>query len=106
MGAINKYNGANIAVFPKPSYVNARALAAGVAESISVPSGANMVFLNTTAHTYVNMGGTAAVPTDLDDGSASALLSDGGQAYYLDGVTTISVISAGTPIVTATFYKN
>lgn len=89
--------------------VNARLLAAATAENIAVPgagaNAANYVRLAATADIYVNFSGAAAVPGDVTDGTASELIPAGKpEWYYVKGVTNISVISAVTPIVTASFY--
>jgi hypothetical protein len=84
--------------------VNAVALAAATAESITVPATASIVRLVATLDSYVKFTGTATVPVDTVDGTASELMPAGKeQWYYIKGLT-ISVISAGTPIVTASFY--
>jgi hypothetical protein len=59
-----------------------------------------------TADIYVSFTGTAAIPGDVTDGTASELLpySRGDHWFYIRGVTAISVISATTPVVTASFY--
>lgn len=79
----------------------ARSLAAGVAESITVPSGAKYVVFSATADFYANYTTTATVPGDVTDGTASELNPTG---RIIQGVTTISVISADTCIITAAFY--
>ena len=91
-----------------PAYVSARALAANVAESITVPANAHCVRLAGTDNFYYSFTGVATVPVDTDDGSASELIKQQGDAEWrtCQGVASISVISAGTPIVTASFYSN
>lgn len=64
-------NGRGILTIPFSNYVLARVLAAGVAESITVPAGAAVVVFSATADFYANARGTAAVPAaDVTDGSA------------------------------------
>lgn len=95
-----------------PAYVAARALAANTAESITVPSVAApntiaYVRIAATADLYYSFAGVATVPGDTDDGSACELLKLNGGAEYLmipPGASALSVISAGTPVVTASFY--
>lgn len=101
-----------------PSYVSARALAANTAESITIPqgsasaaaaAGAAYVRLAGTADFYYSFSGTATVPVDTDDGSACELIKTQGDPEWLvipSGATALSVISAGTAIVTASFYSN
>lgn len=98
--------------FPGPDAVLARLLAATTAESITVPgsgaTAARYVCISATADIYVSFSTTATVPGDTTDGTASVLLSvyKGEHWFNCSGVTTISVISAGTPIVTASFYRD
>jgi hypothetical protein len=80
---------------PIPSYVLARALAASVAESFTVPTTMvpipRYVIFSCTANFYANCYTTATVPADVTDGTASELAP---VAYQLTpDVTTISVIS-------------
>jgi hypothetical protein len=96
---------------PGPDSVNARVLAAATPENINVPAtdprAANFVRLCATGDIYYSVNGAAAVPAaDVTDGTASELLPAGQELWlYIKGVANISVISAGTPIVTATFYQ-
>jgi hypothetical protein len=98
--------------FPGSDSVLSRALAAAVAESMAVPgAGANAsryVCISATDDVYVNVVGTAAVPGDVTDGTASVLLSKykGEHWFACSGVTTISVICAGAAVVTASFYRD
>ncbi len=75
--------------------------------SFTIPAGAAYVRLAATADIYYSFSGNAAVPGDVDDGSACELIKQQGGAEFLiipPGATALSVISAGTPIVTASFY--
>lgn len=83
-------------------YVQAVALAANTAESITVPAGATKVRLTGSTNFYANPTTTATVPTDTSDGTASVLNPD---YRGLSGVTAISVISDATCIVTAEFWS-
>lgn len=87
-----------------PTYVNARVLAAGVNESFTVPATARYVIFSSTCGVYyVKTGGTAAVPAaDVTDGSGSELNPAG---YFIEGATSLGVISPSACIVTAAFYK-
>jgi hypothetical protein len=90
-----------------PAYVSARVLAASVAESITIPAKAQSVRLAATADTYYSFTTAATVPVDTDDGTSFELLKQQGNAEWLTippGASAISVISAGTPVVTASFY--
>lgn len=88
------------------SYVQALLLAASTAESVTAPTDAKYVLFSCTDNFYVNWTTTATVPGDVTNGGASELnptmrrLRRGGSA-----VTGFSVISAGTPVCTFSFYK-
>jgi len=92
-----------------PSYVSSRLLAAATAESIAIPAGSAYVRLAGTADFFYVFGaGPATVPGDVDDGTACELAKQQGDAEWIiipPAATTMSVISSGTPIVTASFYK-
>lgn len=86
---------------PAPDYVLSKLLAASTAEGFTVPANARYVVFSSTADFYANYSTTATVPGDVADGTASELNPG---IRDISGVTTISIISAGTPIVTAAFY--
>lgn len=90
------------------NYVLARALSANAAESIAVPTGGRYVRLATTVNAYYSHVTTATVPGDTTDGTACELISASGppEWRYIGGVTTISVISAATCILTASFFTD
>lgn len=100
MRALNR-DYVELAALPAPDYVCARVLAAGAAESITVPANARYAVFSKTGDFYAKYSGAAAVPTDTDDGTASELNPT---IRDVTGVATISIISAGTPIVTVAFY--
>lgn len=98
-----------------PTYVSARVLAAGVAESITIPQGsagagtvAQYVRIAGNADIYYSFSGAAAVPAaDVDDGTASEMIPNacGGQWRKIPPTATLlSVVCAGAAIVTAAFY--
>jgi hypothetical protein len=89
---------------PIPSVVNANSLAASVAESITVPTGARYVLFSCTANFYINCYTTATVPGDTTDGTASDLNPAGYQLTPNEAVT-LSVISPSACVITASFYS-
>lgn len=96
------------AALPISDSVLHRILAANTAESIAVPTGAKLVVLTSIgADSYAKGSGSAAVPAaDVTDGSGSAPLPAGVPRLLRCGdVTTISVISSGTPAVIAEFFS-
>lgn len=95
--------------FPSADGVNSVSLANGVAESITIPSGALLVRLVGTSDFYINPWATAAIPTDITNGTAAELVkaSGGAEKWYSlkPDITALSVItSAASCIVTASFY--
>lgn len=98
-----------------PTYVAARALAANVAETISVPAGASFVQLAGNVDFYISytvQGGSlvaAIVPIDDDVGGSNELIKQQGSPVWRwlpSGITALSIITAnaGGGIVTASFY--
>lgn len=92
------------------TYVSSRVLAAGTAESITVPANGNLVRLIGTADFWYSTTGIASPPAaDIDDGSASELVNvsaeDGRWLYLTSGTAAISVVtSASAAAVVASFY--
>lgn len=88
-------------------YIDAKAILAGVAERVTIPTGYNMVFISPTNNVFVKCGNssiTATVPGDTSDGTSSELNPSG---YFLDGTHThISLISPEDTIVTLAYYKH
>ena len=82
--------------------INALSLAAGVAESSTVPAGAGKVFFASTGNYYVKVNGTATVPGDTTDGSASELNPMG---YKVNPGDVISIIASAACIVTLAYYR-
>lgn len=89
----------------KSDYVNAHVVLANIEEKETIPQQFNTVVINATAPIYIKMGDasvTAAVPTDVLDGSASELNPNAYAIYKED--THISVISPSNCIVTFAYY--
>lgn len=85
------------------NHVDARVLAAGVAESHVVPRGARYVLFSANTDFYAKFDGTAAVPAaDVTDGSAS-VLNPGLRG--ISGVATIGLISSSICVVTMEFFS-
>ena len=61
---------------PTSEDINGVVLAANIAESITIPSGARFAMFNATADFYGRYTGAAAVITDTTDGSGSGLTVD------------------------------
>lgn len=103
MGTLSQWSGAGRESFPPlVGWRNARTLAASTAESVTVPTGAKRVIFRSTGTFYARGDGTAAIPTDVTDGSASAVNPG---SVTLNGVTTISLISPDAVTITLDFFK-
>ena len=91
-----------LACLPFSDAVNALSLAANTAETLAIPSGARFVVFSGTADFYVKSGSVATVPGDTTDGSAAELNPT---MRSLNDVSSLSIISASTCVVTASFFK-
>ena len=87
-------------------YVDAKSLAANVAESFAKPSGARFVRLTGNLLFYFNARGTAVAPTDISNGSASTTTPVGvRQMFCVDGIASISVVAPAVTLVTAEWWE-
>lgn len=103
MGAINEWAVDGEAFPQAPTYINSVTLSAGVAQSITIPSGAQGVAFGRTGNFYARFdGGTAAVPSAavINGGGSEAIPKQRG----IRGIQTISVIAPADCVVTAAFY--
>ena len=83
--------------------IDAMVLAAGVAETYTLPSGCRYVMFSADGDFYARYAGTAAVPTtEVTDGTGAELNP---AVRYVGDQTTISVIASATTIVTICAYK-
>lgn len=89
---------------PVPRYVNARAFAAATAEDFTPGVDINFVIFSGTVPFYLKIGGTATVPTDTTDGSASFYIPSTAQFRVEEGVA-ISVLPTAAGIVTMACYS-
>lgn len=87
---------------PFATYVDARSLGVGINEDHTIPAGAKYVIFSATGDFYAKIGGTAAVPADVTDGSASEL--NPLVRHIGDADTTIGLISPAAQVVTMAFY--
>lgn len=83
--------------------VDARVLAAGVAEVHTVPTGARYVLFSSTEDFYVKVNGTAAVPSDDVTAGTASILNPGLRS--LDRVITLGLISPVACVITMEFYS-
>lgn len=86
-----------------PGYIDARSLAATTNETVTIPTGATKVIFSANGDFYVNPNsGTAAVPGDVTDGSASEM-NPAGYADLTPG-GTFGIIAPAATVVTLAFY--
>lgn len=114
MGAIKPYTqikdaNRSIVAFSTSAggYVDARVLAAGVAEVHTVPTGAKHVLVTTTGTAFINVGAAAAVPAaDVTNGTSSTMVVNTlPRLFALNGATTVGVIAAAIQTVCLEFYS-
>lgn len=87
---------------PKSSHVDARVLAAGVAEVHQIPANAKYVLFSSNADFYANIGAAAAVPAaDVTDGTASELNPT---MRALGTATSIGLIAPTACVITMSFF--
>lgn len=93
----------NTFVFPQSDTIYAVVLEASTEDSITIPTGATIAFIASTATFWMKIDGTAAVPlANVEDGSASELNPT---SCVLRGNSTMSFISAQACTVTIAFYS-
>jgi hypothetical protein len=86
-------------------YVNNYLLVAGVAKSITIPTGSNFALLSSSADVWVVIGAgkTAAIPSgDVTDGTGSELNP---VCRFVKGETAMSVISSAAAKLSIMFYE-
>ena len=88
-------------------YVDAVVLTTNVAQTYTVPSGANYLRFSGNADFYVNIGGTATVPSVTTATGASNMLIklESPAIRSVSGNTSVSVIAPATTIVTIEAFK-
>jgi hypothetical protein len=92
-----------------PTYVDNRVMVATAAQTHTKPNGAHWLWIDATDTIYVRFDGSAAVvPTvAVTDGSGSQpILSGNGILFNVRGITSVSIVSAGTPIVGLSWYAD
>lgn len=100
--------------FLRPSdYVDAVSLSGTTAETFTVPANAHYLRLTATVNIYykhTNSAGTptAVAPTDLSDGTASAIMTieSGGRKLFVTPGDKISVVAASGGLVTAEYWRD
>lgn len=88
-------------IYPS-KHIDAYVLAAGVAKSVTIPTGARVAIFNATANFYVNWNAVAAVPAaDITNGSGPELNP---VARDVTGDTAFSMIAPADCIVTIAYF--
>jgi hypothetical protein len=81
-----------------PTYVDNYVLAAGVAQTVTIPSTATFGFFGANGDFYMNNNGAAAVPSvNITDGTGHDL--NPSVRYFGKGQTTFSLIAPAATIV-------
>lgn len=96
-----KQGSGGASALPLADYVDAKSLAANTNEDITVPARAHFAMFSATADFYAKRGGTAAVPGDVADGTASQLNP------YLVAVEpgdVIGLVAPATTVVTISYF--
>lgn len=75
-----------------PTFNDSRDLAAGVAESFTVPAGRTYVKIITTAPLFIKLGAVVVVPGDVSDGTAAFLLLEK-EGFNVTPADVYSIIS-------------
>lgn len=87
----------------KKGYLNNYVLTPGTNKAVTVPTGAKYAMFSADSDIWVNIGGTAAVPTgDVTDGTGSALNP---ATRRVESGSTIGMISAYAAKVSIAFYE-
>jgi len=87
----------------KQGYVNNYVLVADTNTAVTVPTGANYAVFSANSDIWVNIGGTAAIPSaDVTNGTGSELNP---AVRRVESGQTIGVICHYAALVSITFYK-
>lgn len=99
--------GFSTSIRPAPTYVQARVLAAGVAETVTLPANTRIVIFSANCNFHAKPGASAAVPAaDVTDGTASEMNPSAWYFANAAGATQdVTVISSGACIVTLSAYQ-
>ncbi len=84
-------------------YIDAMVLVANVAQTYTVPTGANYMNFSGNTNFYVKIGGTATVPTATTATGSSSMLNP--TLRSVGGVTSVSIIAPSAGIVTIESFK-
>lgn len=96
------YSGDQTFAIPQ-GYVNNYVLTASTNKAVTIPSGARYAVFAASADIWVRVGGTASIPSaDVTDGTGSELNP---VVRWIEGETTIGVISAYDAKVSIIFYQ-
>ena len=96
-----------IAIPSKADYVDARVLAATVSETVTVPSGGQIVVLRGDADFYVNFNSTTGLipAADIITGGSPIFLASGTPHMYdMGNIAAFGLVAAAATVVTMEFY--
>jgi hypothetical protein len=87
----------------KVGYVNTYLLTVSTNKAVTIPTGSRYAIFAATADIWVKMGGAASIPAgDTTDGTGSELNPT---IRFVEGQTTLGIISAAAAKVSVAFYK-
>lgn len=100
---LDGYHSTPIQAVRQSDYINVRFLAAGVAETETIPTGARIVLFSATSNFYLNTRAAAVIPTgDITNGSGPEYNPI---ARLLVAGETMSLIAPAACIVMMAYYK-
>lgn len=100
---LDGYHSSPTYAIPQSDYINAAFLAAGVAESFTVPAKANIVLFSSDSNFYLNVRAVAVIPVgDISDGSSPEYNPIARQVSPGDA---LSLIAPGACSVILAFYS-
>ena len=100
---LDGYHSSSTQAIRQSDFINVRFLAAGVAETETIPTGARIVLFSATSNFYLNTRAAAVIPTgDSTNGSGPEYNPI---ARLLVAGETMSLIAPTACIVTMAYYK-
>jgi hypothetical protein len=96
-----KQGSGGFSALPLSDYVDCKSLGVTTNEDITVPAGAHFAMFGGTIDFYAKRGGSAAIPTDVADGSGSILNP---YIVAVEPGDIIGLISAAACLVTIAYY--
>lgn len=101
-------DGFNLPLVQVSDYIDYRVLAAGSAETVTIPNGANYCVVIPNADCYIKASAAAVPSADVTDGSGAVYIPAGSARIIpmkprFTGATSFSIVSPQTAIVSLEF---